>query len=102
MGYITDEEAKAYVRNQAIGPLVNRISLEVEKTKKVNHNDPKARIEAARKLVTNTKEAFSQLKSILPISDSQYQMQTNAVWRFFNVVLIISTTQKMMTLPIQP
>ncbi len=74
LGYITDEEAKAYVRNQAIGPLVNRISLEVEKTKKVNHNDPKARIEAARKLVTNTKEAFSQLKSILPISDSQYQM----------------------------
>lgn len=74
LGYVTDKEARVYVRNQSIGPLINRISLEVEKTKKVDHNDPRARIEAARKLVTNTKEALGQLKSILPVSDSQYQM----------------------------
>ena len=74
LGYVNGAEAKAYIRSQSIGPLINRISLEVEKTKKVDHNDPQARIEAARKLVANTKEAFGQLKSILPISDSQYQM----------------------------
>ena len=74
LGYVTGAEAKAYIRSQSIGPLINKISLEVDKTKKVDHNDPKARIEAARKLVTNTKEAFSQLKGILPVTDSQYQM----------------------------
>lgn len=74
LGFVTGEETKAYLRNQSIGPLINKISLEVDKTKKVDHSDPKARIEAARKLVTNTKEAFSQLKGILPVTDSQYQM----------------------------
>ena len=59
-------DTKTYISSQAVGPLINKISLEVDKTKKVDHKDPKARIEAARKLVANTKETFSQLKSILP------------------------------------
>ena len=67
-------DTKAYISSQAIAPLINKISSEVDKTKKVDHKDPKARIEAARKLVKNTKEAFSQLKSVLPATDSQYQM----------------------------
>ena len=67
-------DTKTYISSQAVGPLINKISLEVDKTKKVDHKDPKARIEAARKLVANTKETFSQLKSILPATDSQYQM----------------------------
>lgn len=67
-------ETKAYISSQTIGPLINKISSEVDKTKKVDHKDPKARIEAARKLVANTKEALSQLKSNLPATDSQYQM----------------------------
>lgn len=74
LGYELGTETKAYISSQTIGPLINKISAEVEKTKKVDHKDPKARIEAARKLVTNTKEALSQLKSILPATDSQYQM----------------------------
>lgn len=74
LGYELGVETKAYISSQTIGPLINKISAEVEKTKKVDHKDPKARIEAARKLVTNTKEPFSQLKSILPATDSQYQM----------------------------
>jgi hypothetical protein len=74
LGFVTGEETKNYIRNQSIGPLINKISLEVDKTKKVDHSDPKARIEAARKLVTNTKETFIQLKGILPVTDSQYQM----------------------------
>lgn len=74
LGYELGAETKAYISSQTISPLINKISAEVEKTKKVDHKDPKARIEAARKLVTNTKEPFSQLKSILPATDSQYQM----------------------------
>ena len=74
LGYITDVEAKAYIRNQSIEPLINKISIEVDKTKKVDHSNPKARIEAARKLVTNTKDAFNQLKGILPVTDPKFQM----------------------------
>ena len=74
LGFDIGAETKAYISSQTIGPLINKISSEVDKTKKVDHKDPKARIEAARKLVANTKEAFSQLKSILPATDSQYQM----------------------------
>lgn len=74
LGYELGTETKAYIISQTVGPLINKISVEVEKTKKVDHKDPKARIEAARKLETNTKEPFSQLKSILPATDSQYQM----------------------------
>lgn len=74
LSFDLEAETKAYISGQAIGPLINKISSEVDKTKKVDHKDPKARIEAARKLVANTKEAFSQLKSILPATDSQYQM----------------------------
>lgn len=74
LGFDLGAETKAYISSQTIGPLINKISAEVEKTKKVDHKDPKARIEAARKLVANTKEALSQLKSILPATDSQYQM----------------------------
>lgn len=74
LGFDIGAETKDYISSQTIGPLINKISSEVDKTKKVDHKNPKARIEAARKLVANTKEAFSQLKSILPATDSQYQM----------------------------
>lgn len=74
LGFTLGGDTKAYISCQTIGPLINKISSEVDKTKKVDHKDPKARIEAARKLVANTKVALSQLKSILPATDSQYQM----------------------------
>lgn len=70
----TDAEWKSYISSQTVGPLINKISSEVEKTKKVDHKDPNARINAARKLVTNTKEPYSQLKILLPSSDPQFQM----------------------------
>ena len=74
IGLVSGEEAKTYIRSKAIGPLISKISSEVEITKNVDHNDAKARIEAARNLVTNTREPFTQLKSILPSTDSQFQM----------------------------
>lgn len=74
IGLVSGEEAKGYIRSKTIGPLINKISSEVERTKKVDHKDPKARIEAARSLVKNTREPFTQLKNILLSSDSQFQM----------------------------
>ena len=74
LSYDLGTDTKAYISSQTIGPLINKISAEVDKTKKVDHKDPQARIEAARKLVSSTKEALSQLKAILSTTDSQYQM----------------------------
>ena len=74
LGYELGDETKAYISSQTVGPLISKISSEVDKAKKVDHKDPKARIEAAKKLVTSTKEAFAQLKSILSANDSQFQM----------------------------
>ena len=74
VGLELDLDTKDYISSQAIGPLIKKISSEVDKTKKVDHKDPNARINAARILVTNTKEYFSQLKSILSASDPQFQM----------------------------
>lgn len=74
IGLVSGEEAKSYIRSKTIGPLISKISSEVERTKRVDHKDPQARIEAARKLVTNTREPFNELKSILLSTDSQLQM----------------------------
>lgn len=74
LGYEMGADTKAYISSQTVEPLINIISSEVEKTKKVNHKDSKARIDAARKLVASIKEPFTQLKSILPSSNPQFQM----------------------------
>ena len=67
-------ETKNYINSKTITPLINKISAEVEKAKKVDHKNPKRRIEAAHSLIANTKEALNSLKSILPSTDPQYQM----------------------------
>ena len=74
LDYDLGAETKAYISKQTIDPIISRISSEVDKTKKVDRKDSNARIEAARKLVTNTKEAFTQLKKLLSASDPRYQM----------------------------
>lgn len=60
--------------SDSIVHLINKIVSEVEISKKVNRKDAWARIGAADKLVKRTKEDFEQLKRILPVTDSQYQM----------------------------
>lgn len=72
--YDLSDSTKAYISSQTVGPLISKISTEVDKTKKVDHKDPKARIEAARKLVANTKEDLKLLREIISETDSQYQM----------------------------
>lgn len=70
----TDEDWKTYINKQTIEPLISNISSEVEKAKNTDHKDPQARLNAARKLYSATKKAFSQLKSLLASSGPQYQM----------------------------
>lgn len=74
IGLVVDEEAKNYIKNKTIGPLISRISSEVERAKRVDHKDPMARIKAAWELATRTEDDFKQLRNILPRTDSQYQM----------------------------
>lgn len=70
----TDEDWKTYINKQTVEPLISKISYEVERAKNVNNKDALARLNAARKLLSVTKDAFSQLKSLLASSDPQYQM----------------------------
>lgn len=72
--YVSDSSWKSYINQKAVNLLIEKISSEVEKTKSVDHKDSKARINAAINLVSETKEHFSQLKSILSSTDPQFQM----------------------------
>ncbi len=74
VNYEFGTETQAYISTQTVGPLISKISVEIEKTKKVDHKNSKARIDAARKLVTATKESFTQLKGILKANDPQFVM----------------------------
>lgn len=74
LGLELDPETIAYINSQTVGPLINKISSEVDRSKKVDHKDGNARLNSARKLVKNTKEEFASLKEILSASDAQLQM----------------------------
>lgn len=72
--YDLSEEVKKYMIGQTVGPLVNKILIEVERSKKVDHQDAQSRIEAARVLVRHTREDFATLNKIMKSDDPQYQM----------------------------
>lgn len=74
LNYEMGEDTKAYIRRLAVDPLIKKISSEVDKTNKVDHGNPRARINAAKNLELSTKEPLKQLKSLLPSSDPQLQM----------------------------
>ena len=74
LGYELGAETKDYISSQTVEPLISKISLEVERSKRVDHKDPNACIEAARNLVRNTKDSFAQLKQLLPANDPQFIM----------------------------
>ena len=74
LGYELGAETKAYISSQMVGPLISKISTEVEKAKKVDRKDSTARKNAGQKLMVVTKEPLQQLKGILTVGDSQYQM----------------------------
>lgn len=67
-------ETKAYISNQTIGPLISKISSEVDRTKRVDRKNPAARKNAGQNLINATKEPLQQLKGILTVHNPQYQM----------------------------
>ncbi len=67
-------ETKEYIRSKTITPLINKITLEVEKAKKVEHKQAKARLDAGKELISSTKVFINQLKGVISISDPQYGM----------------------------
>lgn len=69
-----NERTKKYIHSQTTTPLINKIISEVERSKSIDHDDAKARIESARTLVRNTKESFATLKSLMEASDPQFQI----------------------------
>lgn len=68
------EEWKTYIKSQTVSPLIQKINSEVERAKNTDHKDSSERYEAGKSLMKRTREALSQLKRILPLSDLQYQM----------------------------
>ena len=76
---VTDPEWKSYIGEKLASPLINKISIEVERAKKVDHKNATARKNAGQKLINNTKESLKQLEELLSKSDSQYQMIADKV-----------------------
>lgn len=74
LGFRLEPDTISYINAQTVGPLIDKITSEVDRSRKVEHKDGNARLNSARKLVRNTKEEFSSLKEILPTSDAQLQM----------------------------
>lgn len=74
LAFVSNSEWKSYIKNKIITPLIQKISSEVERAKRIDHKDVSARYEAGKSLMNSTKEALSQLKQILPSIDMQYQM----------------------------
>lgn len=67
-------ETKEYLGSKVVGPLISKITAEIDKAKNVDHGKPTARKEAGQKLMTATKEPLQQLKNILHADNPQYQM----------------------------
>ncbi len=74
LSYELNEETRTYIKSQTTGPIIGKISDEIEKTKSVNHKDTKARKNAGQNLINATKDLLKQLKEILSDEDTQYQM----------------------------
>ena len=74
LSYELQEVTRTYIKNQIIGPIIRKISDEIEKTKSVDHKDAKARKNAGQNLINATKNLLIQLKEILSAKNTQYQM----------------------------
>lgn len=74
LGYELGEETRTYISSQTVGPLISKITAEVEKAKRTDRKNPNARKEAGQKLIVATKEPLQQLRGILSVNDPQYSM----------------------------
>lgn len=72
--FITIDTWKSHIVVKATKPLIDSIEYAIETAQKTKNKGPKARLQAGEKLMTDTKSALSQLKSLLSSTDLQYQI----------------------------
>ena len=72
--FITIDTWKSHIVVKATKPLIDSIEYAIETAQKTKNKGPKARLQAGEKLMTDTKSALSQLKSLLASTDLQYQI----------------------------
>ena len=72
--FITIDTWKSHIVEKAAKPLIDSIEDAIETAQKTKNKDPKARLQAGEKLMTDTKSTLSQLKSLLSSTDLQYQI----------------------------
>ena len=75
--YVVNREWKEFVCGQAVIPILGEIQKKIREAKGVNHQDADARMKAAQDLIINTKEPFTQLKTLLMSEDPQFQMKAD-------------------------
>lgn len=72
--YLSDNDWKQYVSDQAIKPLIETLQSAIDIAKASNGKGITARYNAGVKLMNVAKEKLSQLKGLLSVADLQYQM----------------------------
>ena len=72
--FITIDTWKSHIVVKATKPLIDSIEYAIETAQKSKNKGPEARLQAGEKLMTDTKSALSQLKSLLSSTDLQYQI----------------------------
>lgn len=72
--FITIDTWKSHIVVKATKPLIDSIEYAIETAQKTKNKGPEARLQAGEKLMTDTKSALSQLKSLLASTDLQYQI----------------------------
>ena len=71
---LTNKEWEKYVRDKSVRPLTNMLQSAIDVAKSSKGKGPGERYTAGARLINDTKEALTQLKSLLTVSDLQYQM----------------------------
>lgn len=72
--YLSDNDWKQYISDQAIKPLIETLQSAIDIAKASNGKGTTARYNAGAKLMNVAKDELSQLKGLLSVADLQYQM----------------------------
>lgn len=76
---LTNKEWEKYVRNKSVKPLTDMLQSAINVAKSSKGKGPGERYTAGARLINDTKKALTQLRSLLTISDLQYQMIADKV-----------------------
>lgn len=74
LSYLQNSDWKQYVGNKTIKPLIETLQLAIDTAKASKGKGISARYNAGVKLANETKAALMQLKSLLSVTDLQYQI----------------------------